>query len=113
MSWDVKLNNDEGITLSINEFFQEGGTQQIGGTNFCELNITYNYAQVFGSLVKELHGCKAKDTLQDLKKFVNKWSHAHPYERDYWAPTPGNAKRAIERLIVFAEAHPGGTWHVS
>lgn len=112
MSYDVDLCDKEGQLLPYTETFQEGGTQIIGGHSNCSLNITFNYAEVFGGLVRDLNGKVAKDTLAELKAFSEKWKHAMPYERDYWAPTPGNAKKAIDRLISFAELHPEGVWSV-
>ena len=35
-----------------------------------------------------------------------------PYLSDYWAPTPGNALAAINRLVIFAQDHPSGVWQV-
>lgn len=112
MSYDVELMGPDGTVLPFGTVFAEGGTQRVGGTDRCELNITYNYAEVFGGLVRELNGKRASDTIDDLRAFVARWPNARPYERDYWAPTPGNAKVAIERLITFADRHPDGVWHV-
>lgn len=111
MSYDVSLNGPDG-PLRSTERFQEGGTQPAGGTYLCELNITYNYAHVFGSLVSDLEGKTAAETLPLLVKFVERYPDAEPYERDYWAPTPGNVVAAIKRLISFAKAHPEGVWSV-
>ena len=113
MSYDVRLKDAEtGETLDAGEVFQEGGTQAVGGTSECDLNITYNYAEVFGGLVSDLDGEPANGTLPRLREFVAKWGHLRPYERDYWAPTPGNAVAAIKRLLMFAERHPNGIWEV-
>jgi hypothetical protein len=113
MSYDVDLIDVEtGEILTMPEAFTDGGTHAIGGTNDCSLNITYNYTEVFGSLVRELDGRTARDTIPLLLDFVYLWPHAKPYS-DYWAPTPGNAKAAIERLLMFAAKHPGGIWRVS
>ena len=113
MSYDVYLTDESGNTLSFSENFSEGGTQAVGGVSECWLSITYNYSEVYGSLVRDLDGKKAKETIQALKKIVKKWKHAKPYKRDYWAPTPGNAVMAIKRLVSFAEEHPEGIWIVS
>lgn len=114
MSYDVSLvNPTTGIVLPAGETFQEGGTYAVGGTDRCELNITSNYREVFGDLVVDLDHLVARLTIPRLEKFVQEWAHATPYERDYWAPTPGNAKKAIERLLTFAYVHPTGLWKVS
>lgn len=113
MSYDVSLCDREGNVLPSPESFTDGGTYAISGSDECALNITYNYVEVFGVLVRNLHGEQAESTLPRLEEFVAQWPAAKPYIRDYWAPTPGNAKKAIERLISFAKAHPEGIWRVS
>ena len=114
MSYDVALLDPvtKDVLMSP-EHVQGGGTYPMGGRYECQFNITYNYADVFGSLVRELDEQTAEDTLPRLEAFVASWPNVHPYIRDYWAPTPGNAKAAVEQLIVFAKAHPQGVWSVS
>jgi len=112
MSYDVELKDADGNILFMDESFEESGTYAMGGTTECTLNITYNYSEVYGTLVKDLHGQYGIDSLKSLKEFVDRWPHAKPYD-DYWAPTPGNAVKAIKRLVSFAEKHPNGVWHVS
>ena len=113
MSYNVSLCDATGPVLDAPEPFTEGGTYAIGGTSACELNITYNYAEIFGRLVRELNGKTAAETTPALREFCERWKGARPYESDYWAPTPGNALKAIARLLVFAERHPAGVWEVS
>lgn len=113
MSYDVHLVGPNGMVLPFSERFEEGGTYAIGGEAICRLNITYNYAEVFGGLVRGLDSRTATETMADLAEFCEKWANAKPYERDYWAPTPGNARKAIERLRSFALEHPDGRWRVS
>lgn len=113
MSYDVDLVDANGDVLPCREHFEEGGTRVLGGISECSLNITYNYSEVFGPLVRGLHGCLAERTVADLMEFVAQWPNTKPYERDYWAPTPGNAVAAIQRLLVFAQEHPTGTWRIS
>ena len=114
MSYDVRLVHPEtGDTLPASERVFGGGTYPVGGRDDCCFNITYNYSQIFGPLVHHLNDRTAADTLPALLAFVDMWPDARPYERDYWAPTPGNAKKAVEQLIVFARVHPNGVWVVS
>lgn len=114
MSYDVSLCDPvTGDVLEAGETFQEGGAQRVGGTGLCELNITYNYCEVFGPLVRDLNGQTAEDTQVELQMAYDRWLGAKPYKRDYWAPTPGNAKAAIERLLTFARRHPNGVWRVT
>ena len=113
MSYDVALVDPSSrAVLDFGSAFVEGGTHAIDGTTLCELNITYNYAEVFGGLVRELHGKTASETLDGLRAFTAQWPNALPYT-DYWAPTPGNARAAVERLVAFAERHPSGVWEIT
>ncbi len=112
MSYDVELQDALGSVLEMPEPFTDGGTHVMGGTTLCELNVTYNYAEVFGSLMRDLDGKTVTETIGKLTAFVEQWPNVRPY-RDYWAPTPGNAKAAVLRLISFADAHPDGVWRVS
>lgn len=113
MSYDVALENADGSLCVMPEPVAKGGTYALGDTFECDFNITYNYAEVFGSLVRDLHGKSAGDTEAGLQAFVDAWPHAKPYRENYWAPTPGNAKAAIEVLLTFAKQHPDGVWRVS
>lgn len=113
MSYDVALRSPaDGAMLEMDEPFEEGGTYAVDGTTACTLNITYNYGEVFGPLVRELDGRTACETIEGLRAFCEQWRHARPYDCDYWAPTPGNARAAIARLLSFAEKHPDGVWEV-
>jgi len=113
MSYDVSLHDGEGAVCQMAELIPNGGTYAVDGSRDCDFNITYNYAEVFGSLVRELHNVKASDSLPRLKAFVDAHPNAKPYTRDYWAPTIGNAVAAIRVLVSFAEAHPDATWRIS
>ena len=112
MSYDVSLEDKNGIVLPFSENFEEGGTRCVGGTNLCELNITYNYFEIFGPLVRDLNGKSVRDTIWALQDFSDKFPNAKPY-KDYWAPTPGNAKFAIDRLLSFARENPDGIWEIN
>ena len=113
MSYDVDLVGPDGTVLPFSERFEEGGTYALGGVAICRLNITYNYYEVFGDLVSNLASRTGEETIADLGAFCERWAEAKPYERDYWAPTPGNARKAIARLRDFAREHPEGRWVVS
>lgn len=111
MSYWVYLENAGPV-----EHFEEGGTQVIGGTENPDLNVTYNYSEVFGIFfgwsVKDLHGKKASETLTQLEMMAAKLPN-RPYQADYWAPTPGNAGAVVHRLLAWARQYPDGVWRVS
>lgn len=113
MSYWVYLNNDAGQPVTVAPF-QEGGTQQVGGTDVAELNVTYNYSRVFASYdwaVRDLHGRSAQDTLEELTNLAEQLPNQP--DRDYWRPTPGNAGAVVHRLLAWARQHPNAMWHIS
>ena len=112
----LRAGDADGETLAMPERQTEGGTHVIGGTNECEMNVTYNYgahfAQVFddASLREALHGKRAGDVLPWLRSAVRALGD-NP-SNDYWAKTPGNAGHALAVLASWAEAHPDGVFCV-
>ncbi len=46
MSWWISLEDEDGRMLTSEKSIQEGGTQFVGGTDECTLNVTYNYSDV-------------------------------------------------------------------
>lgn len=116
MSYDVELLGADGEPVAV-EHFTEGGTYPIGGTDKASLNITYNYSVIYriatGFSINRLNGQKAAATLLDLERLEVMLRGSQPYEKDYWAPTPGNAYVPINRLLAWAKANPEATWAVS
>lgn len=118
MSYDIELLGPDGEPLP-SEHFVEGGTYNIHGTNACELNVTYNYSSVLRLIgfhfsdIDHKTGEQSLPLLRAARKALggDEVRPPRPY-KDYWAPTPGNALVAINRLIGFAEEHPTGTWRV-
>lgn len=91
-----------------------GGTYAAGGIASAELNITYNYSEVyhlFDFSIKDLHGKTAKDSITQLEGLVKKLGTCR--FKDYWAPTPGNAGHALNILLGWAREYPDGVWEVS
>jgi hypothetical protein len=114
MSWDISLETPEGQALQV-AHPGEGGTYALGGSNEADLNVTYNYSEVT-RLVSfhfrdNLHGKQAAWTIRELERVVRLLGD-RPYEKDYWAPTPGNAGLACAVLLSWAVQHPEGIWRV-
>ena len=91
MSFDVVLQyyNEDGSTQGIcvsQSKIQEGGTQIVGGTSNCELNITYNYSTLYRlTLDREaglrwLDGKTGTETIGRLENAVELLG-IHQYER--------------------------------
>ncbi len=114
MSWWIYL---EGESVGSVDCIQEGGTQVMGGTDQPELNITYNYGELFRKAglpdaLKSLHEKRAGDTIEMLKAAVA-FLGTNRYTKDYWAPTLGNAGFALSILLGWALKYPDGVWRVS
>ena len=113
MNYNVKLNDEQGKALEVETI--EDGRYIFGwymsGT---ELNIPYNYADVYNLFnfnIQELNGKIAKDTLLVLEQITDKLPNQH-YKKDQNAPTPGNARNALAILLKWAKQHPEGIWNI-
>lgn len=93
----------------------EGGTRVAGGTQYAELNVTYNYG---GHIRKALHpdglkwlnGKVAKDVIQQLENAVA--TLGTRMDDDYWKDTEGNAGFALSILLGWAKLHPEAVFEV-
>lgn len=118
MSWDVSLTDAEGNELQSSTSIQEGETQVVGGTDDMSLSVTYNYGEIFrlcpgleNGFKDAFHGKKASD-VQALLTRVVALLGTRKYEKDYWAPTPGNAGFALSVLLRWAKEAPDGIFSV-
>lgn len=117
MSYDIELSKDGKICEVKNH--QEGGNIAIGGSSLADINITWNYAFFFYNFldkrkgIRWLYGKTARETIPRLEKAVDKlsgWIGSATYEKDYWAPTFGNARHSLSVLLDWAKQHPDATW---
>ena len=116
MSYWVYLTAPNGDVLQLDEPHDiKGGTYVLGGTNACELNITYNYSgilyRVLDGGIPALDGRTARDTAPMIQAAVEKLSD--DTDPNYWNATEGNVREALQGLLVFARAHPDGVWSIS
>lgn len=116
MSWWVYLNDPViGRIVDLPERHEEGGTFALGGTTEACVNITYNYGRVWrvhDFELESLEGKSGEQTLGELERVIAALGSVEPSE-DYWAPTPGNAGRALFVLARWARDRPDGIWHIS
>lgn len=117
MSYDVYLNDPKtGKPVTV-ENHQEGGNQVLGGTEEAWLNVTYNYSKAYAlvlpssSLRNLLDGKTARDVIPVMEEAVQKLG-TEEYEKDYWAPTPGNAGYALNILLTWAKQYPDAVFEV-
>lgn len=114
MSYWVYLLDDSGASVDV-ERFTDGGTYALGGETVAELNVTYNYSTQYhplGFSLRHLHGKTAAETEPELARMVEALGTAND-SHDYWAATPGNAGKALKRLLDWARQHPHAVWRVS
>ena len=103
MSWDVSIEDDAGEYLEVDHFEGEGGTYALGGSSLAELNVTYNYGQLFRQAMPHL-----ENGFNSLQGMSLELAYQHILEGcsvlpddpapDYWATTPGNAGHALHIL---------------
>lgn len=136
MSYDICLKDQiTGETLELDEaHHMRGGTYAVGGMRSAHLNVTYNYAghysRVFESLpvprdaapawmhehpalkpvrgVRTIYGLTGVESISLLDKAIA--ALGNDVSQDYWAPTEGNAKRALIQLRALAAMRPDGVW---
>lgn len=120
MSWWVYLVDEDGESLLAPDGHIEGGTYPLGGTNLCELNVTYNYGRLlhgFGVHPDEWKDKTGLDTQESFERALNGLMDAthenECQENDYWHPCPENVARCVELLLAWAKYHPKGVWRVS
>lgn len=115
MSYDITLCDP--VTHKTIEFEAKhmvaGGTYALGGTSEAWLNITYNYSKhfrrVFGEEgIRTIYGMSGSESIPVLKAAIAKLGD--DVSPDYWEATEGNAKKALNGLLAFAQMRPDGIW---
>ena len=75
--------------------------------------MTYNYAQHFCRVlgrrgIRAIYGMTGGESIPVLRKAIA--ALADDVDKDYWAPTEGNAKQALLQLKALAHLRPEGVW---
>lgn len=109
MSYWIYLEDRDGNAADV-AAHEEGGTFAMGGMPQAELNVTYNYSDIF-SIKKELDGKTAAETLPLLKQKVAEFGVER--DNDYWKSTEGNVGYMLEILRRWAEQYPDYKWRVN
>jgi hypothetical protein len=58
--------------------------------------------------IRSLYGMTGKESVPVLKKAIAQL--ATDVSLDYWEPTEGNARKALEGLLALAIMKPDGVW---
>lgn len=80
-----------------------GSNMTVGGTDSAYMNVTYNYGKILreslgGDGLKDFHGKNIRETLEPLKTAIASLGDEKP-DDDYYAPTKGNVKLALQGLL--------------
>lgn len=116
MSYDCTILHKDGSPYMV-AFAPAGGTYRLDPPSYVEawFNITYNYSKfiykVLDGGIPGLDGKCVDDTIAAIRTAVSRLE-GEPDE-DYWKPTEGNAKKALQGLLVLAVQCPGGIWEIS
>ena len=115
MSYDITLQDPRtGRTATVPGGHDlRGGTFSVGGTDEAWLNVTYNYAPHFYRVlgekgIRSIYGMTGRESLPILEAAIAQLGH--DADSDYWKPTEGNARRALENLWLLARACPDAVW---
>lgn len=116
MSYDISLMEPdlEDVVVQFTEKHNiAGGIYAIGGTTEAWLNVTYNYGKHYYRVMGEngirtIYGMTGAESIPVLKEAISKLGDE--VDPDYWKDTEGNAKKALQGLLTFAEARPDGIW---
>ena len=115
MSYDINLCDAvTGDRLLLSEPHQiRGGTYIMGGTSECWLNVTWNYGEHFYRImgekgIREIYGKTGAESAPLLENAIAQLGD--DVSLDYWEPTEGNAKRALNGLLAFSKLRPDGVW---
>ena len=115
MSYDIDLVHPvTKQTLLLDEpHFMRGGAYCPSGTRECSLNITYNYGNIFRSVmgeagIRSIYGMTGAESVPVLQDAISKLDD--DVSDDYWEATQGNAKSALCGLLALARMRPDGVW---
>lgn len=119
MSYDINLLDP--ITKKVIEIndahFLRGGTYKLGGSTELSLNITYNYSEFLHQMlqpkftpsedksgIRSLYGMTALEAIPILEVAISNLKD--DVDEDYWKPTEGNTKKALNNLLTMCKMRP-------
>ena len=115
MGYDISIRHPgTGAVLHAAEpHHYRGGTYCEGGTTELWISLTYNYAPHFYRVlgergIRRIYGMETLESVSLLAEAARQLEGLP--DPDYWAPTEGNAKAALLKLIGLAALAPGGVW---
>lgn len=114
MSFDIYMvDKFSGKTLQVDHHFG-GGTTIAGGYDEAWLNVTYNYSPHYYKHlsprkgIRWIYGKTGKQVYARLKSAID--ALGQDVSDNYWDPTEGNARKALETLLSWCVQHPKGVF---
>mgnify|MGYP000864133812 CR=1 FL=1 len=119
MSYDINLLDPIAKNvIKINDVhFLRGGTYKLGGSTELSLNMTYNYSKILHQVlqpestpsreksgIRSLYGMTALEAIPILEAAISNLKD--DFDQDYWKPTEGNTKRALNNLLTMCKMRP-------
>ena len=118
MSYDIDLIGPNGEIVCVGSH-EEGVAYVLGGSNRASLNVTWNYSWFYYKFldtekgIRWLYGKTCAECIPKLEAALKELdtpdyfgSGTRRYEKDYWAPTTGNAAHALRILLSWSKEHP-------
>ena len=119
MSYDINLLDP--ITKNVikikDAHFLRGGTYKLGGSTELSLNMTYNYSKFLHQVIqsestpsedksgiRSLYGMTALEAIPILETAISNLKD--DVDPDYWKPTEGNTKKALNNLLTMCKMRP-------
>ena len=119
MSYDINLLDP--ITKKVIEIndahFLRGGTYKMDGSTELSLNMTYNYSKFLHQVIqpestpsndksgiRSLYGLTSLEAIPILEKAISNLKD--DFDNDYWKPTEGNTKKALNNLLTMCKIRP-------
>ena len=119
MSYDVSLlDSDHKIIVLPEKHYFTGTIVELDsdGSDLADIGITYNYSRFFYDVIHAEKGLRFIDGLSGrvAAPILLHGILALTLDRDpnYWEPTAGNARHALEALLWFALQAPTGVFEV-
>ena len=113
MSYDISLRDPDGDCDEINitwnyapHYYRVFAERPFRDDAEC---AAFGYAQrlVMGG-VRTIYGTTGAQSTPVLQAAIAQLGD--DFDANYWAPTEGNARRALNKLLVMAQKRPAGVW---
>lgn len=114
MSYDCFIVDRNGEPIEVTQVPTGGTYRAYDGPQEAWFNMTFNYSQhiykVLEGGIPGLDGKLVRDTIPQILEAEGRLE-GEP-DPDYWAPTEGNAKKALKGLLMLAVQAPDGYWEI-